>query len=65
MKVKINSDKNLVDTIRKKIKDNGGYCPCSLIKSEETKCMCKAFREQIDRGEAGECHCGLYKIIID
>lgn len=65
MKVKINSDKNLVDTIRKKIKDNGGYCPCSLIESEETKCMCKAFREQIDRGEAGECHCGLYKIIID
>lgn len=65
MKVKINSDKNLVDTIRKKIKDNGGYCPCSLIKSEETKCMCKAFREQIDRGETGECHCGLYKIIMD
>ena len=37
-------------------KDNGGYCPCRLQKTPDTKCMCKEFREQ----EEGECHCGLY-----
>lgn len=36
---------------------NGGYCPCSLIKSEETKCPCKEFRDQ---EEVGYCHCGRY-----
>jgi ferredoxin-thioredoxin reductase catalytic subunit len=27
-------------------------------KNPDTKCMCKAFREQ---EESGVCHCGLYK----
>lgn len=52
-----NSDNNYVQTILKKIKDNGGYCPCSLLKDEDTKCMCKDFREQ---KEDGYCHCRLY-----
>ena len=56
MKVKVSDNKELVDEIRTKLKENGGYCPCSLIKSEDTKCMCKEFREQ----DIGECHCGLY-----
>ncbi len=56
MKVKANDNKELVNEIRTKLKENNGYCPCSLIKSEDTKCMCKEFREQ----DIGECHCGLY-----
>lgn len=44
------------DEIRKALKDNGGYCPCMLEKTEDTKCMCKQFREM----EEGTCHCGLY-----
>lgn len=56
MKVKINDNKELVNEIRTKLKENNDYCPCSLIKSEDTKCMCKEFRNQ----ESGECHCGLY-----
>ncbi|WP_412693881.1 ferredoxin-thioredoxin reductase catalytic domain-containing protein [Clostridium sp. AF22-10] len=52
----MNSDKELVNNIRKRLKKNDNYCPCRLIKSEDTKCMCKEFREQ----EEGECHCGLY-----
>lgn len=56
MKVKINDNKELVNEIRTKLKENNGYCPCCLIKSEDTKCMCKEFRNQ----ELGECHCGLY-----
>lgn len=56
MKVKVSDNKELVNEIRTKLKENGGYCPCSLIKSEDTKCMCKEFREQ----DVGECHCGLF-----
>lgn len=39
------------------VKDNQGYCPCSLLKKEDTKCICKAFLEQ---KKEGECHCGRY-----
>lgn len=60
IKVVINPDKNFVKEFREKLKENNGYCPCSLIKNEDTKCMCKKFREQIATGISGECHCGLY-----
>ena len=49
-------DKELIDLIRQTLKQNGGYCPCALFKNEDTKCMCKDFKEQ----EEGVCHCGLY-----
>ena len=45
--------------IRKLIKENGGYCPCSLIKDDDHECMCKEFREI----EEGTCRCGLYNKI--
>ena len=48
----------MVTEIKQKLKDNGGYCPCRLEQTEDTKCPCKEFREQ---NEAGECHCGLYE----
>lgn len=54
--IKISSDAKHVENIRMKLKETGGYCPCSLIQNEDTKCMCKEFREM----EEGECHCGLY-----
>lgn len=54
--IKINSDTNLVNEIKQKLKDNSGYCPCRLVKNADTKCMCKEFRDM----EEGECHCGLY-----
>lgn len=56
MAIRQNPDKGYADEIKRKLKDNGGYCPCSLIKSPDTKCMCKDFRET----EEGVCHCGLY-----
>lgn len=43
--------------IQDRLKANDGYCPCSIVKNADTKCMCKAFREQ---NEPGTCHCGLY-----
>lgn len=57
MQIKVTQDKELAKEIREKLKANGGYCPCKLIKNEDTKCMCKEF---LDRQELGECHCGLY-----
>ena len=57
MQIKVTQDKELAKEIREKLKANGGYCPCQLIKNEDTKCMCKEF---LDRQELGECHCGLY-----
>jgi len=61
MAIKVNTDSELVANVRQALKDNGGYCPCSLIKSEDTKCMCKEFREM----DEGMCHCGLYIKIKD
>lgn len=58
LRIFLNDDPYLVRDIREKLKGNGGYCPCKLIKNEDTKCMCKEFKEQ---KEDGPCHCGLYK----
>lgn len=49
------------DELIQAIKDNGGYCICAVSKNEDTKCMCKDFREQ---EISGTCHCGLYKKTI-
>ncbi len=56
MTIKLNPNKEHVKDIREKLKKNGGYCPCSITKTDDTKCMCKAFLET----EEGMCHCGLY-----
>ena len=58
MKIKTNPSwtDDEVQEFRASVKANEGYCPCRLIKTPETKCMCKEFREQ----DSGLCHCGLY-----
>ena len=56
MQININPDKDFVAHMRKALKDNNGFCPCAIVRSEDTKCMCKEFREM----EEGTCHCGLY-----
>ena len=63
MKVKISDDAEIVSEIKAKLAENGGFCPCSPVKTPDTKCMCKAFREQIKNKIPGECHCGLYEIV--
>lgn len=61
MKVTLNPDKNIVEGLQNRMKENGGYCPCRLVKNEDTKCICKEFREQIkDESFEGYCYCGLY-----
>ena len=56
MTIRQNPDKEYANYIRRQLKDNGGYCPCRLEKTSDTKCMCKEFREM----DEGMCHCGLY-----
>lgn len=62
MKVIENPDKELVAEIRRQLKENGGYCPCRIKRTPDTKCMCREFREAIKDNKCGECHCGLYII---
>lgn len=72
MKIITNPDKNIVAEIRSSLSENKKvygkqYCPCVLPSNhnDDTVCMCKEFRDQMDRGELGECHCGLYVIVND
>ena len=61
MAVRLNEDKEMVQTIRDGLKRTGGYCPCRLERTEENKCICKEFREQsADPAYKGYCHCMLY-----
>ena len=60
-KIRLNEDAEIVRTIKDGLKRKGGYCPCRIEKNEDTKCMCKEFREQIaDPDFEGYCHCLLY-----
>ena len=61
MKVTFNENKELVAKVQEGLKRTGGYCPCRLERTPDTKCMCKEFRDQIaDPSYAGYCHCLLY-----
>ena len=61
MKITVNQDEAVVKTVREGLKRTGGYCPCRLEQTEDTKCMCKEFKEQIaDLKFEGFCHCMLY-----
>ncbi len=66
MKIILNPNKEVVKTIKEGLERKGGYCPCRLEKTEDYKCMCKEFREQIkDKDFEGFCHCMLYKKVND
>lgn len=61
MGIRLNEDKEIVATIREGLKAKGGYCPCRLQRTEDNKCICKEFREQMaDPNFEGYCHCRLY-----
>lgn len=60
-KIRLNEDPEVVARIKEGLKQKGGYCPCRVARNEDTKCICKEFREQIDDPEfEGYCHCLLY-----
>lgn len=47
-------------SVKKLVDENDGYCPCMILKSDETKCMCQMFREQ----SIGKCLCGRYEKVV-
>ena len=60
MKIRLNEDQEIVNTIREGLKRTGGYCPCRLERTEDTKCMCKEFKEQFEDPKfSGYCHSQL------
>ncbi len=66
MSVKLNPDAEMVKIIKDGLKKTGGYCPCRIARTEEFKCICKEFREQINDPEfEGFCHCKLYYKSLD
>ena len=61
MAVTLNPDAEMVRTIREGLKRTGGYCPCRIQRTEETRCICQEFRRQMGDPEfEGYCHCMLY-----
>ena len=55
-------NKELWETIQKGLQKNKEkygkrYCPCSLVRNNNTVCMCKEFR---DSPSGTTCHCGIY-----
>lgn len=61
MKITLNPDKEIVRSVKEGLAKKDGYCPCRMEKTEDNKCMCKEFREQIaDSNFEGYCHCMLY-----
>lgn len=58
--IKVTDDKEIKETVLAGLKRNKElygkrYCPCSLIRTDETVCMCKEFQEM----EEGTCRCML------
>lgn len=65
MKVEVNSDKSIKNTVISGLRLNDGYCPCVLDSKNkpEYKCWCEDFRKNVPVGEF--CHCMLFKKIAN
>ena len=61
MAVRLNEDKELVKAVKEGLRRTGGFCPCRLDRTEDYRCICREFREQIaDPDFEGYCHFMLY-----
>jgi len=56
-KIFMNPDADKRAVIKKKVDENGGYCPSRNDKIAENRCMCKQFME---RDSEGFCKCRLF-----
>ena len=61
LKMKLNEDAAVVKQVREALKANDGYCPCLIGKTEDTKCICKHFKQEVKAGDF--CICELYQKI--
>ena len=61
MRIRYNEDKEIVKMVKDGLEKSGCYCPCRRERTDENKCICKEFKEQIKDPEfEGYCHCMLY-----
>ncbi len=61
MRIRLNDNAEVVSVIKDGLKAKNGYCPCRMESTDDNKCMCREFREQIaDPAFEGYCHCMLY-----
>ena len=61
MKIRLNENADVVKVVKEGLKKTGGYSPCMREQNDDTKCMCKDFREKVkDPDFEGYCHCMLY-----
>ncbi len=61
MKIKTNPNIEIANAVKEGLKRTGGYCPCRRERTDDNKCMCKEFRQQLkDPNFEGYCHCMLY-----
>lgn len=54
LKIFPNPDKEVYESVTKEIKANDGYCCCRIVRNENTRCVCKDFKEQQTEGL---CYC--------
>ena len=52
-----NPNKEEFDMVSEAVKANDNYCCCAIEKTDDTKCMCKEFKES---EISGFCHCRRY-----
>jgi hypothetical protein len=59
MKLKIVNNPNSEEykEISQDVMNNDGFCPCMTARNQDTKCICKEFKEQ---NYAGYCKCGRF-----
>lgn len=64
MKITINQDQDVVNAARAKLKEYHNQCPCVLppFHNDDTKCMCKKFRDLIKNGYTGFCPCEYFYV---
>jgi hypothetical protein len=62
LKIIKNPDNEMYEKVTKAVEENMDFCPCLLEQNEDTKCVCKDFREQ---DYEGFCHCLRFKKILD
>ena len=62
-KIELSSKKSLVKLIIKGLNNNKEkhgeyYCPCRVVRTEQTVCPCTSCLKDVE--ENGSCHCNLF-----
>ena len=45
MRIRLKEDEQIVKLIKQGLSERNGHCPCVREISDDTKCMCRQFRE--------------------